>query len=450
MQELQKKYGLWTATAMVVGVVIGSGVFFKAPKVLRITNGNLPLALLAWLFGGLIMIVSAYVFSLVARKVGKANGVVDYMETAYGETVGYLTGWFMTFIYYPSLSSVLAWVSGMYTTTLLNFDDSGYGVTTWLFAGIYLVSIFLLNYLSPVLSGKWQVSSTIIKLIPLGLVAIAGTLIGLSTGQTIENFTSTPINLMGGNGFFKAILSTAFAYEGWIVVTSINEEIKDAKKNLPRALIFGTIFIVIIYMLYYIGFSGAISNSDAMELGDGAVKIVVQSLFGNFAGTLLTVFVILSCLGTLNGLIMAESRALFSIASRNLGPKPEFFKKINPVNDVTTNSAIAGFVLIVLWLVFWFNSIMIWFNVSKGWWPAMDSSELPIAILYGIYNGVYIWVMRTFIELNVLKRFILPSLAILGSLIILYGALSLTNVWLFLGVSACIMLIGLSFDKNIV
>ncbi|XMB87327.1 APC family permease [Mycoplasmatota bacterium WC44] len=448
MQTLKKKYGIWTATALVVGVVIGSGVFFKAPKVLKITNGSLTLALLAWLIGGLIMIVSAYVFSLAARKIGKANGIVDYMESAYGETAGYLTGWFITFIYYPSLASVLAWVSGMYTTVLLQFDDSGYGVTTWAFACLYLFAIFLLNYYSPELSGKWQVSTTVVKLIPLGLVAIVGTVSGLYTGQTIANFTSAPIDLVGGNIFFQAILATAFAYEGWILVTSINAELKDAKKNLPKALVYGTIFIVIIYMLYYIGFSGAISNSEAMELGDGAVLIVVQSLFGNFAGTILTVFVIISCLGTLNGVVMAESRGLYSIASRNLGPMPKFFRKINPSNDVTTNSALAGFILILLWLVFWYNSIMVWFGISSGWWPAMDSSELPIAILYGIYIGVYIWVMRTFKELNIVKRFILPSLAIIGSLVILYGAFNLANVWLFLGIATCIMIISLLFNKK--
>ncbi len=85
MENLQKKYGFWTATAMVVGIVIGSGVFFKADDVLKASGGDLPTALLAWLIGGGIMVVTAYVFSKIATKIERVNGVVDYFEQAYGQ-----------------------------------------------------------------------------------------------------------------------------------------------------------------------------------------------------------------------------------------------------------------------------------------------------------------------------------------------------------------------------
>jgi APA family basic amino acid/polyamine antiporter len=111
MEELQKKYGFWTATAMVVGIVIGSGVFFKADDVLAASGGRLPVALLAWLIGGSIMVVTSFVFSKIATRIERVNGVVDYFEAAYGEKAGYLVAWFMTFVYYPTLVSVLAWVS---------------------------------------------------------------------------------------------------------------------------------------------------------------------------------------------------------------------------------------------------------------------------------------------------------------------------------------------------
>ena len=108
MNNLEKKYGFWTATAMVVGIVIGSGVFFKADDVLKASGGSLTTALTAWLIGGAIMIVTAYVFSNIATRIERVNGVVDYFEQAYGRNAGYMVAWFMTFIYYPTLVAVLA------------------------------------------------------------------------------------------------------------------------------------------------------------------------------------------------------------------------------------------------------------------------------------------------------------------------------------------------------
>ena len=108
-QELSKKYGLSTAIAMVVGIVIGSGVFFKAEKILTATGGNLPLGILSWVIGGLIMISCACTFAVMATKYERVNGIVDYAEAAMGRTYGYYVGWFMAMIYYPTLTSVLAW-----------------------------------------------------------------------------------------------------------------------------------------------------------------------------------------------------------------------------------------------------------------------------------------------------------------------------------------------------
>ena len=112
---LKKKYGLFTAIAMVVGIVIGSGVFFKAEAVLKATGGNMPLGIAAWIIVGLIMIVCSYTFAMLATKYEKANGVVDYSGMTVGTKYGYFVGWFMATIYNPTLTSVLAWVSARYT-----------------------------------------------------------------------------------------------------------------------------------------------------------------------------------------------------------------------------------------------------------------------------------------------------------------------------------------------
>nr|WP_321258692.1 amino acid permease [uncultured Pseudodesulfovibrio sp.] len=438
MENLQKKYGFWTATAMVVGIVIGSGVFFKADDVLKASGGSLSTALLAWLIGGSIMVVTAYVFSKIATRIERVNGVVDYFEQAYGRKAGYMVAWFMTFIYYPTLVAVLAWVSANYTGALLGMDN-----VVWPVSFVYLTGFFLLNYFSPVLAGKWQVTSTVVKLIPLALVAAVGGIAGISSGMTLDNFTNAAQTVAGsGGGLAVATLSTAFAYEGWIIATVINAELKDAKTTLPRALVVGTIAVVCIYMLYYLGISGVLTNDQVLVAGDDAPVEVIALIFSKLSGTILTVFVIISCLGTLNGLIMGSARGMFSIASRDMGPKPDFFKRINPQTNSTTTSALIGYILSCLWLVVWYGNFM-------GWWGQfMDISELPIAFLYVIYISIYIWVMKTFTDLGAFSRFLCPLLAGCGSLYIIWGAIQKDMFMHFLILSLLILGIGFALMKN--
>ncbi len=432
MENLQKKYGFWTATAMVIGIVIGSGVFFKADDVLKASGGNLLTALTAWMIGGAIMVVTAYVFSLIATRIERVNGLVDYFEQAYGVNAGYLVAWFTTFIYYPSLTGVLAWVSANYTVGLLEMGDF-----LWPLSFIYLTLFFALNFFSPLLAGKWQVTATVIKLIPLVLVAAVGGFAGMTSGLTMQNFVNTAQGIAEGGGLAVATLSTAFAYEGWIIATVINAELRDAKKTLPRALVVGTLAVAAIYLMYYLGISGVLTNEQVITMGDAAPVEVISIIFGRLAGTVLTLFVIISCLGTLNGLTMGAARGMFSIASRGMGPMPKLFSRVNPSTNSTTSSALLGFVLSAGWLVVWYGNF-------HGWWGAfMDISELPIAFLYVIYISIYIWVIRTFNDLGFLSRFVCPVLAGCGSVYIIWGAIHKDMFIHFLVVTFLIFAVGI-------
>lgn len=314
--ELKKKYGLPTAIALVIGIVIGSGVFFKAEKILTATGGNLPLGILAWTIGGLIMIICAYMFSILATRYAHVNGLVDYAEALVGKRYAYYMGWFTTFIYFPAMTSVLAWVSARYLGVLCGFDITGGPVMV--LACLFLVGSYAVNALSPILAGKFQVATTVIKLIPLLLMGIVGTIVGLANGTTIENFTTVVTTVEGGNGhaLFTAVAATAFAYEGWIIATSINAELKNARRNLPIALVIGTLIVALTYILYYIGLSGSVSNAEIMAGGEAGAKLAFEKIFGRAAGVGLFVLVVVSCLGTLNGLMLAATRSLYSVAAR--------------------------------------------------------------------------------------------------------------------------------------
>ena len=116
---LQKKYGLFTAICMVVGIVIGSGVFFKAQNILQTTSGNMVIGVWAWIIGGVIMLCCITAFAVLATKYEKVNGLVDYGEATVGPKYGYALAWFSTFIYFPSMTGVLAWVSARYTMVFI-------------------------------------------------------------------------------------------------------------------------------------------------------------------------------------------------------------------------------------------------------------------------------------------------------------------------------------------
>lgn len=163
---MEKRYGLPTAICMVVGIVIGSGVFFKAEKVLQATKGNMPLGILAWGIVGAIMIICSYVFATMATRYEKVSGLVDYAEATVGRRYAYYVGWFMAVLYTPCLVSALAWISARYFCVLLGWDITGGACMT--IAGAMLCLDHVLNALAPRLAGRFQVSTTVIKMIPPG------------------------------------------------------------------------------------------------------------------------------------------------------------------------------------------------------------------------------------------------------------------------------------------
>ncbi|MGM9917377.1 amino acid permease [Anaerotignum sp.] len=446
MQDgLEKRYGLLTAIAMVVGIVIGSGVFFKAEKVLVATGGNLPLGILAWFLGGLVMIICAYNFAVMATRYEKVSGVVDYAEVMVGPQYGYYFAWFMATIYFPAMTSVVAWVAARYFCVLMGWDIVGAQAMN--LAGLFLIGSYVLNAISPRLAGKFQVATTVIKLIPLLLMALVGTIFGLKNGILVQNFTTTTATSFSGeNPLFTAVVGTCFAYEGWICATSINSELKDSQKNLPLALMFGSAFVVLVYMLYYVGLAGAVENEVMMAGGETGAKIAFSTVFTNVGGTLLFVFVVISCLGTLNGLMLACTRGFYAMAARSEGPMPHIFSAVDKVTNMPSNSSVMGLLMAAIWLTYFFGA-----NLTDPWFGpfCFDSSELPIITIYAMYIPIFWMHMRKEKGLGTFNRYIAPILGILASgFMVLAAIISLgKSIIYYMVVFVVLMLIGVAM-KN--
>ena len=457
-EKLQRKYGLFTAICMVVGIVIGSGVFFKAQAILEKTGGNMPLGILAWIIGGAIMLVCLLTFSFMGQKYERVNGLVDYAEATVGPRYGYFMGWFSATIYFPGMTSVLAWVSARYTLVFITSAFPNFPMTIPAAEGgcvigpecmaltlFYLCLSYGMNALSPKLAGKFQTSTTVIKMIPLALMAVGGLIVGLVSGQLQTNFVTVAPNIqVSGNPLFASVCATAFAYEGWIIATSINAEIKDSKKNLPKALIIGGIIIAAVYIFYYIGVAGGASNQALISQG---ATVAFTNIFGGFLGNILNLFIAVSCLGTTNGLMLGCTRCMYSLADRGEGPAPEIFGQVDKKTNMPTNSAIFALMVTAAWFLYFYLS-----NLAGTWSGpfVFDSSELPIITIYLMYIPILIQWMRKEKDQNALRRFIMPSLALCGSVFMIIACAighKMACVW-YLIVFAVIMTIGGIVDKS--
>ena len=455
--QLQRKYGLFTAICMVAGIVIGSGVFFKAQTILTKTGGNMPLGILAWLIGGVIMLSLLLTFSFMSQKYERVNGMVDYAEATVGPRFGYMMGWFVTTIYSPAMTSVLAWVSARYTMEFITHAFPGFPMTVPASQGgcivgpecmaltlVYLCVLFGINVLSPMGAGRTQNITTVIKFIPLALMAVVGIVYGVSGGMLQQNFTQ-PADVPAVQGpLFAAVCATAFAYEGWIIATSINAEIKDSKKNLPKALLIGGVIIVCTYLFYYIGVAGGATNQQLIEQG---AQVAFTNIFGGFLGNVLNLCIAISCLGTTNGLVLACCRCMYSLSARGEGPNTKLYSQVDRHTNMPNNSAIFALLVIAGWFFYFYVT-----NLAC-WWSGpfvFDSSELPIITVYLLYLPIVFQWMRKEKDESVLRRFIIPGFAMCGCVFMVFASIVSHGMGCFwyLIVFCVIMAIGWYVDES--
>ena len=443
---MEKRYTLPVAIAMVVGTVIGSGIFFKAEAVLKGTGGNLGIGILAFIIMGIVMIISACTFGIVAQSHEGVDGLVGFAKASCGKTYSYYVGWFMAVVYYPSLVGVLCWLPARYFGVLIGWEDPTSGPVMTL-AIFFMVVTYLMNALAPKLAGKFQISTTIIKLIPLLLMAVVGTIVGLSNGQINYNFANVvDPSVAPLAGLFGGVVSLSFAFEGWICATSIGSELKDSKRNLPKALLIGTVIVAVVYVVYYIGLSGAIDSATLMANAQSGAKSAFMNVFGQVGGIAIFAFVSISCWGTCNGLMMAVTRGMYDLAADGENEKLAMFRNIDPTTNMPTNSTVFGIFVSGLWLVYFYGA-----NLTAGWFGpfCFDSSELPIITLYALYIPIYFSLMKRK-DLSAFRGKVMPILATLWSLFMVYATIRAYHikVLFYLIIFVVILLIGAFFKSG--
>ncbi|QIK69110.1 APC family permease [Erysipelothrix sp. HDW6C] len=419
--EKEKKFGLFTTIAMIVGIVVGSGIFFKTDDILIATQGSVILGVLLWVVGAFGIIFGGLCVSEYAKRTSEAGGLITYMELAWGKTMGYLSGWFQVVFYYPAIIGVLAWITSVYIGLIFGISNP-LDWRLWVTTLVILIVIYALNIINTKSAGKFQNITLIIKIVALLSLSIVGIIFGEP-----QNLASTAISGSRiGGGLFVGLIACAFSYDGWFVAPAVAHEIKNPKKNLVKALIVAPIIILAIYLAYFIGINAMLGPEKIMQLGDGSVGYIAEQLFGSVGTKVIYTAVIISILGSINGLVLGYIRLPYSLAIRDSFPRSDVFKTMNTSLDIPVKSAILSFVLILIWLGLHRLSV---FNVQWGpiHFSGLQIDSLPIVLTYVFYGLLYV---RTVVDevryhkLGVLKGYVFPLLALLGASFVLYGGMS--------------------------
>lgn len=335
--EMKKNMGVMSAISIVVGCVIGAGVFFKPYAIYQATGGAPGLGLLSWVIGGLISIFGALTFAEIAVLIPRTGGMVTYLGEVYDRRVGFLAGWMQVVIFYPAYLAGYGVKVGTELSGLL-----GVNIAMPVALGI-IAGVVALNTLGSGSASKFQIVSTICKLIPLFLITIVGFILGRSSAPILTPVVGDGIN--AGSALSTTLLAVLFAFEGWTNVGAIAGEMKNPAKDLPRAIVGGVSIIMAVYLLINIAYIRVIPASELMHIESPAAAVATK-LFGSAGGTIIAVGIIISVIGAGNGFLLSGSRVAYYLAQEGMLPYSEKLARLNsklvPANAIILVGTLAA------------------------------------------------------------------------------------------------------------
>ncbi len=372
----KRSLGLWMSTALVVGNMIGSGIFLL-PASLGAYGG---ISIIGWLFTSLGAIVLALVFSRLSKMMPKTGGPYIYIQQAYGDFAGFLIAWG----YWISILATNAAISVAFVSYLTVFWPA-LATNSLLAAGVALTilwSLTLVNSLGIRNAGFVQLTTTILKLVPLVLIATFGLLY-----FDVENLK--PFNASGESPF-SAITATAtltlWAFVGLESATIPADDVRNPERTISRATILGTLICAAVYILSTIAIMGVIPSA-ALATSSAPFADAASVMWGGWASYAVAAGAVISCFGALNGWILMQGQMPLALARDNLFPA--IFKRTSK-----TNTPVAG-LLISSALV----TILMGMNYTKGL-----VEQFTFIILLATLTCLLVYVLSAMAELLVLIK----------------------------------------------
>lgn len=341
---MKRQISFGQALATVVGSVIGAGVFFKIGTITAQT-GSSSMTIFVWILAGIISIASGLTISEIAASL-QINGAIKYLDYTYGNIWGFLFGWAQMIVYFPAQIGALSSIFGVQFVSLFGIKAR----YSNLIAILLVLFLLGLNLLGTKFSSKMQSIITVLKVIPIVLIIIwgffnqnkiAAPIFPLTVGAG-KNFAS---------GISQGLLSALFAFEGWIVVTNLANEVKNPKRDLSRAIILGLTAITVIYVLINYTFLTVLPLNQLAGNENAAFEASMK-LFGQSGGKIITIGILISVYGAVNAFMLTGMRTPYILAQDNRLPFSNKIGKANIHTGVTVIGAlIVDFIAIIMILL---------------------------------------------------------------------------------------------------
>ncbi len=331
--DLIQGLGAWAAAAIVVGTMIGTGIFL-VPSSMATNAGSIGLVFLAWILGGLLSLAGALSYAELGAAIPEAGGDYAYLNRGFGPRWGYLFGWMHSVVGRPCSVATIA--AGLMRFCGFLRPTIAQTVVTWpiwvpflrtpynfnltpaepLAVGAIALVTFV-NYLGVRLGGRVQVALTSIKLLAIGTVIA----LALAMGQGgIANFRPFLPDAWGAgawSGVLAAMVAAAWAYDGWSNVSLVGSEVIRPQRNIPLALVGGVSLVMVIYLLANAAYFWALPFAGVAH-SQHVASDVIASFAGGRAARWLTVGMVISALGTLNSSILTGARVPYAMGRDGL------------------------------------------------------------------------------------------------------------------------------------
>jgi len=330
--------GLWDAVSIIIGIVVGTAIF-KTPQYVFANVHGPWLGMGCWLLGGVLALLGSLCYAELATTYPRMGGDYVYLTRAFGRSMGFLFGWAQLTVILTGSIGVMAYAFGDYAVELFDWDPLH---SVWLAVGSVVV-LTMLNMIGIVFGKSVQNLLTVIKVVGLGGIVIAG----FAWGGDASWASEQP---MAGPGFGLAMVFVLYAYGGWNDAAFVAAEVKHRHRNMPLALILGTAGITVIYLLVNAAFLWGL-GFEGVKASRAPAADVAKLAFGPSGSKAISLLVMASALGAINGLIFTGSRIYVS-----LGADHRIFawlgrwnaRRVAPLRSLLTQSAIALFLILLV------------------------------------------------------------------------------------------------------
>lgn len=311
--ELRRELGPLTAIAVVIGTVVGSGIFI-APAIVLGRVGSPVMAILVWLVSGLCALFGILCYAELSAMMPRAGGPFVYLRMAFPPWVAFLFGWTSFFVLQPS---ALALISDVLVTHTAHLAGMPGGFTPWtrrsLQAGI-IVFLAAANYRGVRVGGFIQVLFTLLKVGGLAAIIFAGLALGdASSPDTLAR----PSGLGAVIAFGAAMIAAMQAHYGFENATFVAEEIRDPRRSLPLALMAGMASVIVLYLLVNLALFSALPYGELVT-SESPTALAMERTLGAAGGSLLAAVVVISTFGSLNGAMLASPRLFYAMGKAGL------------------------------------------------------------------------------------------------------------------------------------